>query len=77
MVANSSRLNQWVSTFMVGTKIMATPMPTRVRAAMAGPMEPARPSQMEPMPARMKNRVMVLRGPQESDKSPAGICMRA
>ena len=64
---NSSVLNQLVITFMVGTKSIATPRPTSIRARMANPIDSTMPNKMEAAPARAKKTVMVLRGPQESE----------
>ncbi len=77
IVANSLTRNHSASTFMVGTKSMATPSPTRVRPMMAQKAEGAKPKRMEPMVATLKNRVMDRRGPHESERRPAGSCMRA
>ena len=36
-----------------------------------------KPKRMEATPAMQKNRVMERRGPQESESSPAGSCLKA
>ncbi len=77
MVANSLIWNHSARIFMVGTKSMATPSPTKVLPTMARDTEGARPRMTDPINATIKKRVMVFRGPQESDKSPAGNCMAA
>ena len=77
MKANSRGRNHSESTFMVGTKSMATPKPVKVRPRMAQAAFGAKPSMTLPKKATQKKSVMALRGPQESDRRPAGNCMRA
>jgi len=75
--ANSTGVNHSDSIFMVGTKSMATPTPTSKRPAIAIAADEANPSRTEPTKATRKKTVIVLRGPQESESSPAGSCMAA
>ncbi|OPZ53312.1 MAG: hypothetical protein BWY90_00700 [Deltaproteobacteria bacterium ADurb.BinA014] len=69
--------NQLVRIFIVGTKTIATPSPTMVRANIAVLALQAKPKMMAPAAAKAKKKVMERRGPQESAKSPAGICINA
>ncbi len=78
MVANSSGRNHSARTFMVGTNSMDTPSPTSTRPVMAQARTSGEPrAGREPATATAKNTVIVRRGPQESESSPAGSCMAA
>ena len=77
MGANSTGVNHSDRIFRVGTKSMATPIPTRSLPAMAMAAVEAKPSSTDPTKATRKKTVIVFRGPHESDRSPAGSCMAA
>ena len=69
--------NQNRITRRAGTKTMAMPVPTSMRPSVAMPTECAPAKIMVPAAPISRKRQMVLRGPQRSDRMPAGICMKA
>ena len=77
IMANSFFLNHSARIFMVGTKSMATPNPTRVRPRIAQDTEGAIPRIIAPIKAIQKKTEMVFRGPHESESRPAGSCTAA
>ena len=77
IMANSRTRNHSARTFIVGTKSMATPMPTRLLPTMAQRVVVAIPRRSDPTKAMQKKTVIVLRAPHESERRPAGSCISA
>jgi hypothetical protein len=77
MVANSLAWNHWERIFRVQTKRVDTPRPTMTLPVTAQKGDDAMARRTDPALAMMRKRLMVRRGPQESESSPVGICMRA
>ena len=69
--------NQYRMTRSAGTKTMAMPAPISMRPSAAMPTECAPAKMSAPAAPSSRKRQMVLRGPQRSDRMPAGICMKA